>query len=197
MTKGSKAFLGAALAALLLSVAGCASQKEPAEQAMAALEQKFEESGAEIQKHLPERHAELSQSIAGLRDAMTQEDYGDVVKGAAAAQASLKRAIADSRVARAQSIAAMETEWDELAKTMPQMIAAMDKKISAQRGRPPEGMTRDQWKQAIADYDAARDAWTKAASEMTRANFEESVLAARNAKAKIAGMMESLGVRAS
>jgi len=197
MTKGSKAFLGAALAALLLGLAGCASQKEPAEQAMAALEQKFQESGAEIQKYLPERHAELSNSIAGLRDAMTQEDYGDVVKGAAEAQANLKRAIADSRVARAQSIAAMESEWDELVKTMPQMIAAMDKKISSQRGRPPEGMTRDGWKQTIADYDAARDAWTKAASEMTRANFEQSVLAARDAKAKIAGMMESLGVKAS
>ena len=58
-------------------------------------------------------------------------------------------------------------------------------------------MTRDGWKQTIADYDAARDAWTKAASEMTRANFEQSVLAARDAKAKIAGMMESLGVKAS
>ena len=197
MTKGSKAFLGAALAALLLGLAGCASQKEPAEQAMAALEQKFQESGAEIQKYLPERHADLSKSIAGLRDAMTQEDYGDVVKGAAEAQTSLKRAIADSRVARAQALVAMEGEWEELTKTMPPMIAAMDKKISSQRGRPPEGMTRDQWKQTIADYDAARDAWTKAASEMTRANFEESVLASRDAKAKIAGIMESLGVKAS
>ena len=197
MTKAWNAQLTAAFAALLLGLAGCASQKEPAEQAMTALEQKFQESGAEIQKYLPERHAELSTSIAGLRDAMAQEDYGDVVKGAAEAQASLKRAIADSRVARAQSIAAMESEWDELAKTMPQMIAAMDKKISSQRGRPPEGMTRDEWKQTIADYDAARDGWTKAASGMTRANFEESVLAARDAKAKIAGIMESLGVKAS
>ena len=197
MTKAWNAQLTAAFAALLLGLAGCASQKEPAEQAMTALEQKFQESGAEIQKYLPERHAELSTSIAGLRDAMAQEDYGDVVTGAGAAQASLKRAIADSRVARAQSIAAMESEWDELAKTMPQMIAAMDKKISSQRGRPPEGMTRDEWKQTIADYDAARDGWTKAASGMTRANFEESVLAARDAKAKIAGIMESLGVKAS
>ena len=197
MTKAWNAQLTAAFAALLLALAGCASQKEPAEQAMAALEQKFQESGAEIQKYLPERHAELSTSIAGLRDAMAQEDYGDVVKGAAEAQASLKRAIADSRVARAQSIAAMESEWDELAKTMPPMIAAMDKKISSQRGRPPEGMTRDEWKQTIADYDAARDAWTKAASGMTRANFEESVLAARDARTKIAGIMESLGVKAS
>jgi hypothetical protein len=77
------------------------------------------------------------------------------------------------------------------------MVAAMDKKISSQRGRPPKGMTGDEWKQTIADYDVSRDAWTKAAAEMTRANFEQSVLAARDAKAKIAAIMEKLGVKPS
>jgi hypothetical protein len=197
MIKASKAFLTVALAAAFLGLAGCASQKEPAEQAMAALEQKFSESSAEIQRYLPDRHAELQKTLESLRASMASEDYGDVVKGAAAASGALKSAIAESRVKRAQTIAAMETEWEELVKTMPAMIAAMDKKISSQRGRPPKGMTREAWKQAIADYDAARDVWGKAASEMTRQNFEETVLAARDAKARIAAIMESAGVEAS
>ena len=174
MMKASKAFPVAALAAIVLGLAACASQKEPAEQAMAALEQKFAESSAEIRKYLPERHAELQTSLESLRQAMGSEDYRDVVAGAATAEADLKRAIADSRVKRAQTIAAMENEWNDLVKEMPAMISAMDKKISSQRGRPPEGMTRESWKQTIADYDAARDA-----------------------KAKIAAIMDSLGVKAS
>jgi hypothetical protein len=197
MIKASKAFLTAALAATFLGLAACASQKEPAEQAMATLEQKYSESSAEIQKYLPERHAELQKSMESLRASMAGEDYGDVVKDAAAASEALKRAIADSRVKRAQTIAAMETEWIELVKVMPAMISAMDRKISSQRGRPPKGMTGDAWKKAVADYDAARDAWSKAASEMTRQNFEETVIAARDAKAKIAAIMESVGVQAS
>ena len=72
-----KAFVTAALAALCLGVAACASQKEPAEQALAAVEAKFKESGAEIQKYLPERYAEIEASVASLREAMSQEDYGD------------------------------------------------------------------------------------------------------------------------
>jgi hypothetical protein len=84
-----------------------------------------------------------------------------------------------------------------MTKSVPAMIDAMDKKITSQRGRPPEGLTRDAWKKTIADYDAARDAWTKAAAEMTRANFEATVLAARDAKAKIAAIMESLDVKSS
>ncbi len=75
----TKAFMTAALAALCLGVAACASQKEPAEQAFAAVEAKFKESGAEIQKYLPERYAEIEASVASLRDSMSKESYGDVV----------------------------------------------------------------------------------------------------------------------
>jgi hypothetical protein len=197
MTRIQKAFLSAALAALSLGIAACASQKEPAEQALAAVEAKFSEAGAEVRKYLPERYAELEKSVAGLRDSLAAKDYGDVVTGAAAAQDALKRAVADARVARAQTLAALDSEWDELVKTMPGMITAMDKKISAQRGRAPKGMSGDEWKQTIAEYDAARDAWTKAGAEMTRATFEASVTAARDAKAKIAAIMEKLDVKAS
>ena len=197
MTQLYKAFLTAALAALCLGLAACASQKEPAEQALAALEAKFQESGAEVQKYLPERYAEVEKSLADLRDSMAKESYGDVVTGAAAAQDALKRAVADARVAHAQSVAALENEWDNLVKEVPAMIAAMDKKITAQRGKPPKGMAGDAWKQTIADYDAARDAWSKASADMTRANFEASVAAARDAKAKIASIMQSLDVTAS
>jgi len=197
MITGSKAFRAAALAALLLGLAACASQKEPAEAALAALETKFKETGAEIQKYLPERYAEVEASIASLRESVAAQDFGDVVAGAAAAEDNLRRAVADARIKRAQILVEMESEWAELTKSMPEMIAAMDKKITAQRGRPPQGMTAEAWKQTIAEYDAARDAWSRAAAEMTSQTFEATVLAARDAKAKIAAIMDSLGAKAS
>lgn len=197
MTQLYKAFVTGAVAALCLGLAACASQKEPAEQALAAVEAKFKESGAEVQKYLPEKYAEIEKSVAGLRDSLANKDYGDVVTGAAAAQAALKNAIAESRVKGAQMRAALETEWNDLATTVPGMVAAMDKKITSQRGKPPKGMTADEWKQTIADYDAARDAWSKASADMTRATFEASVTAARDAKAKIAAIMEKLEVKAT
>lgn len=197
MINGSKAFRAAALAALLTGLAACASQKEPAEAALAALETKFKETGAEIQKYLPERYAEVEASIASLRESVAAQDFGDVVAGAAAAEDGLRRAVADARIKRAQVLVEMESEWAELTKSMPEMIAAMDKKITAQRGRPPQGMTAEAWKQTIAEYDAARDAWSRAAAEMTSQTFEATVLAARDAKAKIAAIMDSLGAKVS
>lgn len=197
MIKRSKGFALAAFAAAILGLAGCASQKEPAEQALAAIEKTFQQSGAEIEKYLPERHAEVSASIASLRDAMSKEEFGDVVAEAGSVQDALRRAVAESRIRRAQLRVAMESEWVELTKTMPGMVDAVDKKIAAQGSRPPKGMEKDAWRSTIQAYDVARDSWSKAAGEITTANFEASVLAARDAKVKIAGIMESLGLKAS
>jgi len=197
MFNASKGFALAALAAAFFGLAGCASQKEPAEQAFAAIETTFQQSGAEIQKYLPERHAEVSASIASLREAMSRKEFGDVVAEAGSVQDGLRRAIAESRIRRAQLRVEMESEWAELTKSMPGMIDAVDKKITAQGARPPKGMEKDAWKSTIQAYDTARDSWSKAAGEITTANFEASVLAARDAKAKIAGIMESLGLKAA
>ncbi len=194
---GSKSLVLAALAVAILGLAGCASQKEPAEQALAAIEKTFKESGADIEKYLPERYAEVNASIASLRESMAQEKFGDVVGEARSVQDALRRAVADSRIKHAQLRVGMESEWTELTKTMPGMIEAVDKKIATQGSRPPKGMEKDAWKSTIQAYDAARDSWSKAASEITTATFEASVLAGRDAKAKIAAIMETLGLKAS
>lgn len=190
--------LGAAFAlAALVGLVGCASQKEPAEQAMAALEESLKTSGAEIQKQLPERYAEIEAKVAELRASMEQKSYGDVVSGAAEAKADIKRAVADSRVARAQNQVRMEAEWEELMESMPKMIAAIDKKIADQGRKPPKDMDKDAWKQLVDSYDAARNAWGATAAGMKKETFEATVLAGRDAKATIAGVMETLGIEAS
>lgn len=197
MIKGFRGVALTAFAAVILGLAGCASQKEPAEQALAAIEKTFKESGADVEKYLPERYAEVSASIASLRDAMAKESFGDVVSQAGSVQDALRRAVAESRIRHAQIRVEMEADWAELTKSMPGMIEAVDRKIAAQGSRPPKGMEKDAWKSTIEAYDAARDSWSKAAGEVTTANFEASVLAARDARTKISGIMESLGLKAS
>ena len=60
--------------------------------------------------------------IASLRESVSSQDYGDVVAGATAAQDDIKRAVADARIKRAQTLIEMESEWNELIKSMPPMI---------------------------------------------------------------------------
>ena len=197
MTFTRSAVTLAALAVGLLGLAGCANQKEPAEQAMAGIEKTLEASGAQIQKYVPERYEEINASIAALRESLAQEKYGDVVSGAPAVEATLRRAVADSQIRRAQVKVELETVWADLVKTMPAMLADVDKRIAAQRGRPPKGMDRDAYKALVETYDAARASWSKAAETIDATNFESSVATAREARTAIAGVMDKLGMYAS
>ena len=183
--------------AACIGLAGCASQKEPAEQAMAAIEETLKASGEEIRQFLPDRAAEIEAKVAELRASMEQESYGDVVTGAAAVTDDLKRAIADSRVARARNRNAMEGEWNALLESMPKLIEAIDRKIAVQGSKPPKGMEKDAWKQLVASYDAARSAWGATAAGMKKETFEASVKAGRDAKVTISGIADQLGLEAS
>ena len=191
------ACVAALLAAVLLVAGGCASQKEPAEQALAGIEKTLADSGAQIEKYLPERYAEITAKVTALRDQLAKEEYGDVVSDAPGVVADLRRAVADSAIKRAQVRVELENEWADLLKSMPPMIEAVDKKIASQGSRLPQGMDRTAYRALVDSYDAARDAWSNAAAGMTRANFEATVLAGREAKTRIAGVMQSLGIPAS
>lgn len=195
ITKSAVTMVALGMAAL--GLASCASQKEPAEQALAGIETTLEKSGAQLQKYLPERYEEISGKVAALRESLAKEKYRNVVAGAPSVADELRRAVADSAIRRAQLKVEMEDEWAELVKTMPAMIEAVDKKLAAQRGRPLKGMDRDAYKALVATYDAARDSWGKVSESIDSANFEATVVAAREAKTAIAGVMDALGIKAS
>lgn len=196
-TSKSVVVLSALAIGLLLGLTGCANQKEPAEQAMAGIEKTLEGSGGQIQKYLPERYAEINAKVTSLRDSFSQEKYGDVVTEAPAIAEELRRLVADSAIRRAQLRVEMEAEWAELVKTMPAMITAVDKKLVAQAGRPPKGMDREAYKALEATYDAARASWGSVSQAIDSANFESTVVTAREAKAAVAGVMDTLGIKAS
>ncbi|MBF8292540.1 MAG: hypothetical protein HW392_1367 [Steroidobacteraceae bacterium] len=193
----SAEMLAALVVGLVLGLAGCASQKEPAEQAVAAIEKSLEGSGAMLQKYVPERYEEISVSFAALREKLAKEDYGDVVAGAPAVVDALRKAVGESQIQKAKAQVEMETAWETLVKTMPAMLAEVDKEISSQGGRPPKGMDRDAYKALVATYDAARASWSKAAESIDAANFESTVATAREARTAIAGVMDSLGMKGS
>ena len=186
-----------ALATVFLGLAGCASQKEPAEQALAGIEKTLEGSAANLQKYVPERYEEISGKVTALRESLALEDYGAVVSDAPAIADELRRAVADSAIRRAQMKVEMEAEWADLVRTMPALVEAVDRRIAAQAGRPPKGMDRDAYRALVATYDAARASWGKISESVDSANFETTVAAAREAKSTITGVMDSLGIRAS
>ncbi len=188
------------MTALLLAaaLAGCGSQQEPAQAALAAINTTMEGNGPQVEKYLPERHAEISARVEALRASYEAGDYRKVVADAPAVTDTLRRAVADAAIERANIKLQMEAEWVEFVNTMPGLIGKVDQQIAQMgRGKLPAGVSRDAFKAAAADFDGAKAAWGRAAEAGNAGKLEDAVMAAREAKTAMAGVMETLGIQAS
>jgi len=186
-------FMVVAIAAL---AAACASQKEPAEKALAELEGSLAKISEQAEKYMPEEYAEVSAQLAGLKASYDGGDYKSVVTAAPKAAAAIRKLQADAIIAKADLAKKMTEEWGEIANTVPDQIAAVDKQIVryTSRGGTPKGLNRDEFKQLVASFDAAKEAWGQAGEAGNAGKYEEAVTAAREVKQVIDSTMQALGM---
>ena len=186
----------AAAALVSLALVACGSQKQPAQKALADLDaalSKVEEIG---QKYKPQEYTDVKAEIAGLQSSFDGGDFKAVVAGAPKAAAAVRRLQADAIIARADFAKQMNAEWVEFAKTMPQTIVSVDRRIEQlSRGRLPKGVTRDAFKQAVAAFDGAKKAWAEAGDAGNAGKFEDAVMQARKVKETVDATKQTLGMK--
>ncbi len=184
-----------ALAVLLAAgLSACASQKEPAEQAVANIDQSLQAVAEKAQKYLPEEFAAASARVDGLKQSLAAEDYSGIVEAAPGIAAEVRKLVADATIRKAQVKYEMGNEWVELVKTMPALIASVDNRIvKLSGGRLPKGMSRDAFKETVASFDAAKETWGKAADAGNGGDAETAVLLAREARVAIDQAVAAFG----
>ena len=186
-------FVVVAVAAL---AAACASQKEPAEKALAELEGSLAKISEQAEKYMPEGYADVSAQLAALKSSYDAGDFKSVVTGAPKAAAAIRKLQADAIIAKADYAKKMTEEWGEMANAIPGQIAAVDKQIvrHTSRGGTPKGLNRDEFKELVASFDAAKQAWGQAGEAGNAGNYEDAVTAAREVKQVIDSTMQALGM---
>jgi hypothetical protein len=188
----------AAVALVSMVMAACAGQKEPAQKAVADLSAALAKVGEMSEKYMPEEFAAVQAQVDGLKASLDAGDYGSVVQGAPAASTAIRQLQADAIIAKAAYAKQMNEEWVEAAKTMPDVIASIDKQISrlSASGRLPKGLDREAFKQTVATFDEAKKAWTAAAEAGNAGNYEDAALQTREVKKTVDAVMQSLGMAA-
>jgi hypothetical protein len=188
----------AAVALVSLAMAACAGQKEPAQKAVTDLSAALAKIGEMSEKYVPEEFATVQAQVDGLKASFDKGDYDAVVQAAPAASTAIRQLQADSIIAKAAYAKQMNAEWAETAKTMPDVIASVDKQITryTSSGRLPNGLDRDAFKQAVAAFDEAKQAWTTAAEAGNAGKYEDAVLQSREVKKTVDTVMQSLGMAA-
>ena len=184
------------VAFVAIAAVACASQKEPAEKALAELDTSLAKISELAEKYMPEEFSEVQATLAGLKASYDGGDYGAVVMGAPKAAKAIGKLQADSIIAKANYAKQMSEEWGKVATAVPEQIAAVDKQIVryTSRGRTPKGVDKAGFKELVASFDAAKAAWGEAGEAGNAGNYEDAVTKAREVQQTIDSTMQALGM---
>ena len=195
--KKQSVWLLATLAAVL--VVGCASQKAPAEQAVAGAETALAAARDDAQKYVPDQLQAVDAQLAALKDSLTKGDYKSVLTGAPtlnSAISSLKDAAEAKKADTEAALAKAKDAWGPLSAEVPKMVDAIQSRVTAlsKSHHLPKGVTRDGLASAKSGVDSLKSMWSDASNASASGDFTTAVGKAQAVKDKAAEIMKSLGM---
>jgi hypothetical protein len=188
----------AAVAALLV-VAGCAGQKEPATQAVAAVESTLASIKEDAAKFLPEDLSAIESSLAGLKDNLAKADYKAVLAAAPDVSnrgATLQQAVAAKKAEYEAAAATAREQWTSY-QDLPKMVEAIQSRVDtlSQSKRLPRNLKQESFDAAKAGLEQVKSAWSEATAAFGQGDSVTAVTKAEAAKQKGTEVMQLLGLR--
>jgi hypothetical protein len=189
-----------ALAAVAL-LAACANQKEPAEQAVAKVDASLNEIRTDAQQYASEQLQTVDDSVKRLKQNLANQDYRAVVMGAptvASEVDALKERVATAKADAEATMAAAQTEWNELTASVPPLVEKLQVRVDqlSKSRKYPKGMDKAAFDAAKTNFETLKTEWTEAGSEFASGQAASAVRKARNAKAKAQELINALEVKA-
>jgi len=187
-----------AAAATLLAVATACSQKDPAEDAIAAAENALMVVYEDAQKYLPERYAEVKAEIDAARAAFKEERYSDAIAAVKDVPAHAEELAKEVVTAKQQRLSELNADWARLSGSLPGLVSGIGARLDelGKMRRLPAGMDKQLLDEANAAYGSAQAAWNEAGAAFTAGDLESAVGKARDVEAMAQDLVARLGMQA-
>jgi hypothetical protein len=185
-----------------LIVVGCASQKEPAEQAVANVDAALGTIHDAAAKYAPEGLQSVEAQVAALKDNLSKGDYKKVLADAPAvttAVANLQQAAITNQEEADTKLAQTKQQWRTLSAGVPKMVAAIQSRVDelSKARRLPKGISKASFESAKASLQSLNSTWAEAASAVATEDYAGGVAKGQAAKDKATEIMHELGVTLS
>ena len=182
-------FLALCSAAILF--AACASQVEPAKNALDNINTTLSAVSADAQKYVPDQFAAAQTKVAALTASFERKDYAAVVAGAPAVLAEVNGLSGAATARKDEMEKALGNDWRSLAASVPKSIGAVQSRIDdlSKTKRVPKGVDVAAAKSGLAD---ATSAWDKAQEAFKSGNPADAVTAGKDAQGKITAAAAAL-----
>jgi len=198
--KKSSLWVLATLAAVL--IAGCASQKAPAEQAVAAADSALTNIRDMATHYAPDQLQAVDAQLNSAKDSLNKGDY----KAVLAAMPGINSAISnlkDTASAKQQEAQAANDKakdaWGPMSSDVPKMVDAIQSRVDilSKSHHLPKGVTKDSLAAAKSSVDSMKAAWGDASNAATSGDFSAAVSKGQAVKDQASQVMHSLGMTAS
>lgn len=176
------------LAVAGLMLAACASQMEPAKQAIDGIESAVSAASADAGKYIPDELAAVQSKLADLKASFDKKDYKAVIVGAPAVLSSAQGLAAAAAAKKDEMMKAAAASWTSMSASLPGLVAAVKSRVDvlSKSKKLPEGIDLSAAKTALAE---ATESWTKAQAASASGNVEEA--------ASLAGMVKDKAMAAA
>jgi hypothetical protein len=193
-------WLAAGLAVMLMSA--CSSQKAPAEQAIARMDNTMTAIHDSAARYAPDTLQAVEAQVAAIKQSYAKGDYAGVLAaapGVNTAIANLRQDAGAKQSAVDAEAAKVKQQWRNLTYEVPKMVAGLHTQVdtlSSGHGLP-RGVTKSSFtsaKDGVASLDAM---WTEANNTVASGDYAGAVTKGQAVKDKATELMHTLGMKPS
>jgi hypothetical protein len=178
---------------LVVAVAACSSQKEPADAAIKGAQSQFSAVSAEAQKYVPDQARAVQDALTAAQTAFNNGDYAGALTQAQALPAritALSAAISSKK-------AELTTQWETMSAGIPKLVEALKSRVdvlSKSKGLP-KGITKETVDAAQSGLATATQNWQAATSAASSGDLATAMRQANDVKARVVDLMKSLNMQ--
>jgi len=186
-----------AFAATTILFTGCASNEEPARQALAAAEASLAEIRVDAAKYAPEDLKTAETRLANIKEDLAKEEYKDVLGGSTQLTkeaAALKETVVSLQT---QDVAATR-EWESLSEEVPKMVEAIESRVDTLAGsrKLPADVDKAAVESAKSALESMKSQWAEASAAFNAGKAIEAADKARMVQARGEKVIDLLGMSA-
>jgi len=191
-------YVGLMATAVAVLIAGCAGQKDPAQQALASAQSSLAQIADEAGKYAPDEYRQVQAQLNTAQEEFNNGDYKDVLAaapGITSAIASLKTATIAKATEAAAALEKAKSDWGPLSADLPKTVEAVQQRVAAlsKSHHLPHGVSKDALDNAKSGADALKSSLSDATTAAASGDYTTAMAKAQEIKDKAAEILKSLG----
>ena len=173
-------------------IMGCATDKGPAEAALAAAETAVNSAVTEASKYVPDQAKSLQAGLTAVKEKFSKGDYAAATSEATALAAKAKDVASAAAVKKTE----LTQTWESMNAGMPKVVEAIKGRVDtlSQSKKLPANMTADKLATAKSGLGEITQQWTAATEAYKGGNLTDAITKGTAVKAKAAEVLTMLGM---